>query len=200
MKRIISLLLIGMLSFSTTVSVVSCDRTETSVTPVIKEEPAQTNYEVTLAEMQKFNDEFFAIVDRVEPYITTNKDQTYTVDWEGFEAANPNLNTDQVKLVGNLKLGIPIANAAIFAAAKAPAEEQARWTKYYWWGKRECYTGYDAIVMASMMQSGAAISSFYWIASAIFQAYAGWAWGLYSGCGGFCFNASWVGGVWLTCP
>ena len=199
MKRYISLLMIGLLSFTMTASV-SCDRTETPVAPA-SQEPTETELEAQLAEMERYNAQFFGLVDRVEPYVTTNKDQTWSVDWEGFTAANPNLTAEEAEILVSLKEGLPLANAAVSEALKAPADVQAYWTNYYWWGKRECYTGSSADWAIYLLRIGSytmvlwsRILGFTTSSMVAFLSY------LKSQCGGFCLYTTWWGAAWVTCP
>jgi len=199
MKRYISLLMIGLMVFTMTASV-SCDRDKTPVSPV-KEKNESEEIQAKVEQMQKDYEFFMAVVDKVEPYVTTNKDHTWTVDWEGFEAANSDLTAKEAKIVSNLKKGLPLANKAVSEALKAPAQEESVWTNYYWWGKKTCFTGTQALDYAYWFDT-LTYGGFYFggIPGLILKGYAGVCKWLAQGCGGYCFNQSWFGGIWVTCP
>jgi len=192
MRRFISLLMIGLLVFITTAST-SCDRTETPV-EVANQESSNTEMEVKQQEMEEYNAQFFALVEKIEPYVTTNKNGTWTIDWQSFDKSNSNLSAKENSLLSELKIGLSLANETVLEPPKAPNESLSYWVNYYWWGRKACFTGREAYIATSLFTTGSGVAGFNpinlglaFLAEYYRDTY-----------GGFCLYQTWVGGVWMT--
>ncbi|MFH1236107.1 MAG: hypothetical protein V1685_04190 [Parcubacteria group bacterium] len=147
---------------------------------------------------------------RMDPYVTTNSDGTYTLDWDGFLAslqtedhavakyfAGAGVISNDAKIIEGLRDGIAIANADLLQpnakrssdAMLPEAAGSACWR--YWWGVRCCYWGTTAQqIVDSFVLGGAA---WFWIpligavgslSAAALQKYV-------TAYGGFCVNVPW---------
>lgn len=178
------------------------------------EEEQTTTAPSEFAEMQAQSELIHQWIDRMDPYVSQNADGTYTLDWQAFQnelaqtdpkialalnhGATPGKDAEVIK---GLRDGIPEANKAVLEGQTEGLMQTAGYScRTYWWGRRCCYTGYDAQNMLSIMQNGRIIWVLGWIAGFIWESYYWWADKMYNWCGGFCLNASWFGGVWVTCP
>jgi len=134
------------------------------------------------------------LIDEMDPYVTENKDGTYSFDSVGFQAVSQNFNDDDKVVINDLKKGIPIVNGMILKNSASKTLGSACW--WYWWGQRCCYWGSTAHYYVMVLAMGGPIPVFGW-GYAVFAAWAGYFTNVY---GGFCFNRTWAGGVWLTTP
>ena len=179
---------------------------ETSVnTPVTQEtvQPPGTEFSAQEAQAQRYEN----WIAKMDPYVTTNPDGTYTLDFDGFissiRTTNPKVasyftaagvSSEDAKVIETLKNGIPLANAEILQpSAKGSvdvmlpdAAGSACWQ--YWWGKRCCYWGSTAQQIANYLLFGGSISIFIpilagvsGISGALLQLYV-------TAYGGFCVN------------
>ncbi|MFH0852952.1 MAG: hypothetical protein V1853_00920 [bacterium] len=148
-------------------------------------------------------------IDQMDSFVTQSEDGTYVFDQEAFLGS---LSNDRSELVQQLALSdednpdskviLELMESIDIGNEQILSEKAALWSGCWtrWWGRKCCYAGGDAEYTIHLMNISAWISSLNWISGAIMHAYAYWAGYLNSNCGGFCINATWVGGVWLTCP
>ncbi|KKW13448.1 MAG: hypothetical protein UY52_C0044G0008 [Parcubacteria group bacterium GW2011_GWC2_49_9] len=152
---------------------------------------------------------------RMDPFVTTESNGTYTLDWNGFLAsiqpdhgavakyfAGIGLLSDDAKIIEELKGSIPIANAEILQAnakrsneALQPEVAGACWT--YWWGRRCCYWGAEGWRIVTLLEAGAFLPAPFNVIIGGLGLYLAYYMSVYNG---FCLNASWVGGQWVTRP
>lgn len=146
-------------------------------------------------------------IGRMDPFILTEADGTHQLDLEGFlssvRTSHPEVvhyfegqgsPTEDTKVIEELRESVPAGNKAIVQEGRNSTLGSACWT--YWWGRRCCYWGQDARRMILALEIGGAVP----ILGAGMQVYAPWARYLFEKYGGFCFNGSWAGGIWLTAP
>ncbi|MFA6512430.1 MAG: hypothetical protein WCV86_04900 [Patescibacteria group bacterium] len=154
-------------------------------------------------------------IDRMDPYVTQNADGTFVCDWQAFQQdlarTNPQIALalngaatpgKDAKVIVELRDGIPIANKALKEQPEGMTQTASTRCYWRWWGRTCCYTGWDAEVAVWTNAAAAVVAG---IAGgpigAGVVAYIAWvAERLTDQCGGFCINATWVGGFWLTCP
>jgi len=203
MRRFISLLMIGLLVFITTAST-SCDRTETPVetkndkTDIYQDE----DFVSQLEEIQLY----MSWVDKVEPYVTRHQDMTYSVDWSGFYTSidKNNLTGQDKKILDDLEKSVPIANENILNSGNKaiPNSTQSIYEVWYWWGKKLCFTGDDAIYGSTGFANAGWVINKLGVPGVVLGAYIGWAQILTYQCGGFCLVSSWLypATVWVYCP
>jgi len=209
-----SLILLVLVSFLNTILLAGCGeekpvssvQTQESDTEFSKLEARAQLYENWIAEM--------------DPFVTTNSDGTYSLDWDSFinyiRSTNPKVAiyftaagvaSEDAKVIEELKNGIPIANLEILQfnakrssdAMQPEAAGQACW--WYWWGKRCCYWGSTGWTIVNALQFGAAGGAI--ILPLIGFVTAGMAWLFQQymiNYNGFCLNQSYIGGQWVTRP
>lgn len=165
-------------------------------------EPTENQSQVqdpAIAEAERQSKLFESMIAKMDPYVTTNSDGTYSIDYQAFQSANQ-LTGDEMKVADELNKGITIINAQVIQERKEPqstALGSACWN--YWWGQRCCFWGNDAIWYAAAISAGSAIPVFGWGFS-ILGPLAG---ALTAQYGGFCLNKTWPwmpAAIWLTKP
>lgn len=139
-------------------------------------------------------------IERMDPYVSQNKDGTYAFDSTGFAATYSSLSDADQTVVSSFIESIPVVNAKILNGELNNMEcGGACW--YYWWGERCCYWGSTAYVAIGILQAGGLLAGF--IGGIYFIAMAQWASWLNDHYGGFCLNITWACGpvcAWLTHP
>ncbi|MFH0952596.1 MAG: hypothetical protein V1838_05490 [Patescibacteria group bacterium] len=182
---------------------ISCAKEDGPVS-VKQDNPANGVDEQAFADQQAELELFLSWVEQIDPFVSQDKDHTYCVDWDGLNSfvASQKLSNEDSEMIESLKESVALANQRVMAGDPllSKAEAQSVWTNYYWWGKRTCFTGHQALDYAYVFSGIAIGSSLFGIAGWILKAWAGICLWLYNGCGGYCFVSSWAGGIWITCP
>ncbi len=133
-------------------------------------------------------------IERMDPYVAQTASGEYVFDEAAFSAQYTSLQADEKKVYQELKDGLVKVNAEIGKHNSGEQIALGSWCGYYWWGKRCCYWGSEAHYWVMVMAMGGTVPGIGW-GLAI---YAAWAEYHISTSGGFCFNRTWAGGVWIT--
>jgi len=134
-------------------------------------------------------------IDRMDPFVSQNKDSTFSLDWAGFIAQYSSLSEADQAVVNEFAEGIPVVNAMVLNGELDNMScGYACW--WYWWGQRCCYWGSTGVWAVALLCAGSALPVIGWG----FIIFCSWATALQTIHGGFCANRSWVGGIWLTAP
>lgn len=200
------------LSFTLPFGLIACSRDQTATTAPQTEQPAVPP---EYAEMQAQAELAQQWIQRMDPYVSQNPDGTYVMDWDGFRAtlarSDPRLAlslqngataTVDTKMIIGLRNGISAANKAVLADEAQGMQPAARWCTNHWWGRKCCYTGWDAELAIWYGWAVAAVATVIGVVPGAIMAYIAWMQErLNSQCGGFCVNVLWGSPfVWLTCP
>lgn len=149
----------------------------------------------------------------MEPFVQPLADGTYQLGWERFlesiRSSHPAVvafyagagKTDaDTELVSRLRQSLDEGNRRILEAAKNGTVDElmgsACWN--YWWGRRCCFWGREAIGIMIAVNAGTSVPVYGWTLIPYAVAIS-WNVAVYNG---FCLNSSWAwpSGFWITRP
>lgn len=172
---------------------VACSLDQKVTAPVKTQEQDQS-----LAAAQAKAEMYESMIARMDKYVTTNKDGTYVLDYQGFSnAEGKSMTADEAKVAEDLNKGIPIVNEQVLQEGKNPGSTAlgvSCWN--YWWGRRCCYWGSSAEQAIQWLSDFGMLPVLGWVG----QGWSSWANHLYIARGGFCTNMCWTGVCWMTAP
>lgn len=175
--------------------------TQTQEPNVQPDRPPEVNRD-SLAMMMEYSRVMEATIAKMDKYVTTNNDGTYSIDYQGFlRAEGKNLKANERQAAEDLNKGIPIVNEQILQERRSPGSTalgSACWI--YWWGKRCCYWGTTAAQLANALQGGGVASIWFPYFGAVSAAVGTILQSCYLSWGGYCLNMGWGGLFWITRP
>jgi|GEM_PF-1895274 len=202
------LLTATMIFIVATFVVIGCSESDKSIDPIsqtkhsfVGEDGKTYTYDTAdpdFIEAKKQSEVLENWIERMDPYVTENKDGTYDFDHTSFEATYGELDGINKSIVKQLKEGIPIVNQKIQEKGRTGAPSAAGlYMQWHWWGITYCYTGYTAYLATAMITATGKLPYVGWL---IGISYGSWAAYLTATYGGFCSNQTWNGIVWLSAP
>jgi hypothetical protein len=146
----------------------------------------------------------------MDPYVTENKDGTFSLKWDKFigsiQGTYPEVTkyfqgkgqpSDQTKIIEELKNCIPLANEELLKSGsfgkRCAEQSSACW--WFWWGVKCCYWGTEGYVVTCAISAGSVAP---WPVNIIFWGLGTYAQTIWYRYQHICLGRTWVGGFWIS--